>query len=151
MLRRTQIQADNVGRFAFELGIVAGQVTLQAVRFQAGFFPDPMHGVLADSQRCSQFAATPMRRTVAGFVAGGRQNSRSQSRSQNLGLLARMIGVQPIESGFEEALLLANDGGSSGLQPALNGVEGGSFCQHQDDAWHERRSRLAGNEIERCC
>jgi hypothetical protein len=38
-----------VGRFAFELRIVAGQVTLQAVGFQASFFPDPMHCVLADS------------------------------------------------------------------------------------------------------
>ena len=53
MLRRMQVQTDNVGRFAFELGIVAGQVTLQAVGFETGFFPDPMHGVFADSQRSS--------------------------------------------------------------------------------------------------
>ena len=75
MLRRPQIQADNVGRFAFELRIVAGQVTLQAVGFQARFFPDPIHGVLADSQCARQFAATPMGGTVAGFLAGGRQNA----------------------------------------------------------------------------
>ena len=133
MLRRPQIQADNVGRFAFELRIVAGQVTLQAMGFQASFFPDPMHSVLADSQRCRQFAATPMRGTVAGFLAGGRQNPGPQSRSQNRGLLAGMISVEPIEPGFEEALLPADDRGSTGLQPALNGVEGGSFCQHQDE------------------
>jgi len=133
MLRRPQIQADNVGRFAFELRVVAGQVTLQAMRFQASFFPDPMHRVLADSQRGRQFAATPMPGTVVGFLAGGRQNSGWQSRSQNLGLLTGMIGVQPIESGFEEALLPADDGGSTGLQPALNGVKGDSFCQHQDE------------------
>jgi hypothetical protein len=44
-----------------------------------------------------------------------------------------MISVQPIEPGLEEALLPANDRGSTGLQPALNGVEGGSVCQHQDE------------------
>jgi len=75
MLRRPQIQADNVGRFAFELRIVAGHVTLQAMGFQARFFPDPMHRVLADSECGRQFAATPMGGTVAGFLAGGRQNA----------------------------------------------------------------------------
>lgn len=44
-----------------------------------------------------------------------------------------MIGIEPVEPGFEEALLPADDGGSTALQPALNGVEGSSFCQHQDE------------------
>ena len=74
MLRRPQIQSDNVGGFAFELRIVAGHVTLQAMGLQSSFFPDPMHRVFADSQRCRQFAATPMGGTVAGFLASGRQN-----------------------------------------------------------------------------
>ena len=133
MLRRPQIQADNVGRFAFELRIITGQVTLKAMGFQASFFPDPMHSVLADSQRCRQFPATPMRGTIAGFLAGRRQNPGPQSRSQDRGLLAGMISIQPIEPGLEEALLPANDRGSTGLQPALDGVEGGSVCQHQDE------------------
>jgi hypothetical protein len=133
MLRRAQIQADNVGRFAFELRIVAGQVTLQAVGFETGFFPDPMHHVFADTQRGRQLAATPMGGSVAGFLAGGRQNPRPQSRSQNRSLLAGMIGIEPVEPGLEKALLPADDRGSTGLQPALNGVEGSSFCQHQDE------------------
>jgi hypothetical protein len=105
VLRRPQIQADNVGRFVFELRIVAGQVTLQAVGFETGFLPDPMHSVLADTQRCRQFAATPMGGTVVGFLARGRQNPGPQSGSQNRGLLAGMIRVEPVEPGFEEALL----------------------------------------------
>jgi hypothetical protein len=112
MLRRPQIQADNVGRFAFELRIIAGQVTLQTIGFQASFFLDPMHCILADSQCGRQFAATPMRGTVAGFLAGSRRNPGSQSRSQNRGLLAGMIGVEPVEPGFEEALLPADDVGA---------------------------------------
>jgi hypothetical protein len=44
-----------------------------------------------------------------------------------------MIGIEPIESGLEEALLPADDGGSTGLQHTLDGVEGGSFGQHQDE------------------
>jgi len=38
MLRRPQIQADNVGGFAFELRVVAGQVTLQAMGFRPASF-----------------------------------------------------------------------------------------------------------------
>ena len=109
------VQTENVGLFALELGIVAGQVTLQAVRLQTGLLPHPMHSVLADSRRCRQFAATPMRGTVAGFLAGGRQNPGPQSRSQNRGLLAGMISVQPIEPGLEEALFPVDDGGSTGF------------------------------------
>src|SRR6202030_3407550 len=101
--------------------------------FQARFFPDPMYRVLADAQRGRQFAATPMGGTVAGFLAGGRQNAGPQSGSQNRGLLAGMIGVEPVEPRFQEALLPADDRGSTGLQPALYGAEGGSFCQHQDE------------------
>ena len=93
LLRFTELQADSVRYFAFELRIIAGQVTVQAMGFQASFFPDPMHSILADSQRCRQFAATPMRGTVAGFLAGDRQNPSPQSRSENRGLLAGMINL----------------------------------------------------------
>ena len=108
MLRRPQIQADNVGGFAFELGIVAGHITLQAMGLQARFFPNPMHCVLADSQRRRQFAATPMGGTVAGFLASGGQNPGAQSRSQQRRLLAGVIGIESVESGLEEALLPAD-------------------------------------------
>src|ERR1700757_3536578 len=101
--------------------------------FQARFFPDPMYRVLADAQRARQLAATPMGGPVAGFLARGRQNPGPQSGSQNRGLLAGMIGIEPVEPAFEEALLPADDRGSTGLQPALNDVEGSSFCQHQDE------------------
>ena len=59
-----------------------------------------------------------------------------------------MIGVEPVEPRFQEALLPADNRGSTGLQPALNGVEGGSFCQHQDefgakDVAGRQRTRLS--------
>jgi hypothetical protein len=132
MLRRPQIRADDTGGFAFELGIVAGQVMLQAMGFQASFFPDPMHSVLADSQRCRQFAATPLRGTVAGFLASGRQNPGAQSRSQYRGLLAGVIGIKPIEPGLEETPLSADDGGSRGLQLPLDRAERRALSQHPD-------------------
>jgi hypothetical protein len=42
VLGRIQIEAEDVGRFSFELGIIAGHVAFEAVRFQAGLLPNPM-------------------------------------------------------------------------------------------------------------
>ena len=93
MLRRPQIEAKNVGRLAFEIGIIAGQVTLQSMRFEPGFFPDPMDSIFADAQSRRQLAATPVGGTIAGFLASGGQNPSPQYGSQNGGLLAGMVGV----------------------------------------------------------
>ena len=98
VLRRVQIEADDVGGFGFELGIVAGHVAFEAMRLQARFLPNPMHGVFADAQRGGQLAATPVRGPVAGLSPRGGQDAGAQSRSQHTGLLAGMIGVQSLES-----------------------------------------------------
>ena len=39
MLRRIQIERDDLRRFLFEIGIGRSQVTLQSMRLQAGPFP----------------------------------------------------------------------------------------------------------------
>jgi len=49
MLRRIQIQSDDVSRFGFEVWIIAGHVPLQPIRFQPDFLPDAMHCILADT------------------------------------------------------------------------------------------------------
>jgi len=59
VLGRVQIEAEDVGRFAFELGIVAGHVAFEAVRLEAGFLPNPMHGVFADAQYVSATRRKP--------------------------------------------------------------------------------------------
>jgi len=150
MLRRPQIQADNVGRFAFELGIVAGQVTALDDGVSGQLLSKPDAQRPADSERCRQFAATPSVEPSLGFL---RVADRIRARKAGVRTWpsAGMIGIEPIESGLEEALLPADDGGSTGLQPALNGIEGGSFCQHQDELGAKRRSRPAGYVTERCC
>ncbi len=132
MLGWAQIEAEDVGGFGFELGIVADHVAFEAVWLQARFLPNAMHGVFADAQRGGQFAATPVRRPVAGLSPRGRQDASVQSRSQHPGLLAGMIGVQSLDPLLPETLLPANDRGRSGLQPLLDRVEGRPFCQHQD-------------------
>ena len=128
MLGRIEIEAEDVGRFDFKLGIIAGPVAFEAVRFQAGFLPNPMHGVFADAQRGSQLAATPVCRPVAGFSPRGGQDAGAQSGSQYIGLLPGMIGVQSLEAATPEALLPAHDGGRRGLELSLDRVEGRAFA-----------------------
>jgi hypothetical protein len=127
VLGREQIEAEDVGRFGFEIGIIAGHVAFEAVRFQASFLPNPMYSVFADAQRGSQLAATPVRGPIAGLSARGGQDEGPQSGSQYTGLLAGMIGVQSLESEAPEALFPSNDGGRRGLELSLDSIEGSAL------------------------
>lgn len=132
MFGRVQIQADDVGRFALEVGIVAGHVTLQPMRLQARLLPDAVHGILADTQLSRQFAATPVRGTVLRFSASGRKDPGPQLRREHRCGLTGMAGIQPVDAGSQEPLLPAADGGCRGCQPFFDGVPGGAVGQHQD-------------------
>ena len=81
VLRWVQVEAEDVGRLTFELGIVAGHVTFETVRLQASFLPDAMHGVFADTQHGGQFAATPVCGPVTRFSPCDRQDAGAQSGS----------------------------------------------------------------------
>ena len=132
VLGRAQIEAEDIGGFGFEFGIVAGHVAFEAVRLQAGFLPNSMYGVLTDAQHRGQLATTPVRRPVARLSPRGGQDAGAQSGSQHTGLLTRMIGVQSLEPVLPEALLPANDGGRRSLELLLDGTKGRAFPQHQN-------------------
>jgi hypothetical protein len=114
MLGRVQRQADNVGRLALKIGIITGHVPLQPMRLQAGFFPDPMHSVLADTQFGSELAAAPMRGTILRRSAGSRENPRPQFWSDHESRLPGMTGVESVDARSEETLLPSDDGRSIG-------------------------------------
>ena len=132
MLGRVQVETDDVGSLGLEVGIVAGHVTLQTVRLQAGLPPDAVHGVLADAQSGGQLAATPVRRAILGRLARGGKNPRPQLGRQHRGLLSRMRRIQPVEPRSQKALFPAADGWRGGSQPQLDGTVLCAFRQHQD-------------------
>src|SRR6202007_2271785 len=123
MLRRVQIQADDVSRLALEIRIVAGHVPLQTMRFHAGLFPDTMDSILADTQLYSQLAAAPVGGTVLRLSASGRKYPCPQLRSEDRGRLPGMAGIEPVHAGGEETLGPQDEGLTGGSQPALNGAE----------------------------
>jgi len=148
MLRRIQVQPDDVSRFGFEIRIVAGHIPLQTMRLQTGFFPDAVHSILADTQFSSQFAAAPVCGTVLRPPAGGRENPRPQLRGEHRSRLTGMAGIQTVDAGSEEALLPSADGRSGGSQLPLNAVVRSPLRQHQDkpgteDISSRQRTRLS--------
>jgi len=68
VLRRVQIEPDDIGCFAFKLWVVASHVAFQPVRPQFGLRQNALHGGFAHAQFLGQFAARPMRATVGGFL-----------------------------------------------------------------------------------
>ncbi len=147
MLRRVQIEPDDIGGFAFEVRIVAGHVAFQAVRLQSRFPPYPMHHVLAHVDRSGQLAATPVRGTVFRFSACHRQNLGPQGGRQHHRRLSRMIGVQPFQSILNKTLFPARNRWRGGLQSIFDDRERHSIGQHQNQLGAKHKSGRKGTEL----
>lgn len=96
MPRRIQVQPDDIGGLGFKVGILAGHVALKPMRFQTSFLPGAMHGVFADTESRSQFAATPVRRAVVGLFPRPRQYPGPQPGREHGGRLSGITGIQSV-------------------------------------------------------
>ena len=68
MLRRIDVQPDNVGCLSLKLRVVAGQVSLQPIRFEPVFGPYPRNTHVRDIPEFGrQFSLAPVSRTVRGL------------------------------------------------------------------------------------
>jgi hypothetical protein len=72
--RRVQIEADNVRRFGFKVGVVANHVMAQPMRLQTITSPDPGHRHVGGPQLPRQAAGAPVRAAVIGSALGPLQN-----------------------------------------------------------------------------
>ena len=72
--RRIQVQADDLGGFALEVGIVRSHVALEPMRLETGFLPNLVNHCFADAELGGEFAARPMSRTVARLASGRGEN-----------------------------------------------------------------------------
>jgi len=66
-----------------------------------------VHHRFADAEFGGQFAARPMRRSVARLAAGCCENPGAQLRSELGSFLAGTMGFEAVEALFEEAFLPA--------------------------------------------
>src|SRR5262249_25789533 len=97
VLRRIEIQPDDVSGFRLELRIVGGDVALAPMRLQTMLGPDARNRHVRDAtaQLSSQFTGRPMRRTIGGFaLRRPRQYSRFQPITDLVSLAPRMTTEQ---------------------------------------------------------
>ena len=132
VLRRVQVQADDVSGLAFKVGVVAGHIALQPMGFQAGFLPGSMNHILADLQMGGQPAAAPVGGTLVGLLPGSGANSGAQGGSKNLSFLTRVEGIQTLQPSLQKTSFPARNGGRGGLQPLRNEAKGETLGQHQE-------------------
>ena len=109
MLRRFDVQSDDVGGLGLELGIVGEHVALDPVGLKSGPLPDPRHHHVVDPQLLGQFAAAPMRRAITRTPAGRLQNPRFERGGTLLHRPARMARVQTGQTLGHKATLPAAD------------------------------------------
>src|SRR5260221_6278068 len=71
--RRLKVEANDVGRLLFKLGVIASHLTTQPMRLNAEMAPDPAYARLANAQSFGQPIAAPVGRTVRRILTRGVQ------------------------------------------------------------------------------
>src|SRR5260221_14741727 len=75
VFRRLKVEAKDVGRLLFKLGVIASHVTTQPMRLNAEMAPDPAYVQLANAQSFAQPIAAPVGRTVRRTLTRGLQDA----------------------------------------------------------------------------
>jgi hypothetical protein len=104
VLRRLNIQTDDVGGFGLELGISRPPIAIEPVWLQPGPVPDRGDQRMGNLQRLRQLARAPVCRAVGGGVSRARQDARFQARREHAGLRPAMPAAQAGDAVGEKAL-----------------------------------------------
>jgi hypothetical protein len=134
MLRRVQVEADNIRCFALEVRIVAGQIVLQTVWLQARLGQNPLHGRLAHAQLAGQFPAGPVGAAVVRFLLYSPHHTRLHRGRRRSRPAAFVTRVESGQSPAFEALVPTCDGRCAGLHALLNFAIALAFGESQDQA-----------------
>ena len=123
MIRRVQIEADNIGGLPLEVGILAQHVTAQAVRLKAVPSPNPRNRHVIGAKLDGQPAAAPVGGSVLRATTGPLQNARLKLCGIRAHLATLMTGHQSCKTACQKA-----------LSPALNigrtAPKHAGYCTH---------------------
>ena len=134
MLRRVDIQAEDVGGLALEVGVVRGHVALHAMGLDPVLLPGPGHHHVMQAQFLRESPGAPVGRSIGGRLLRPGQDASLHARRQHLDLAALVPGVEPGQSLLDEPFLpLANEGSRAG-QLLLDLRIRDALGQQQDDA-----------------
>ena len=105
MLRRMQIQTDDIGRLGFKIRIVGSHVAFEPMRSQSMLSPHAGNHHVRDVQLGPQFARAPVRRPITGLTLHAPlQDARLQSRRQRGSSLPSMTTEEPCQSLLHKTL-----------------------------------------------
>jgi hypothetical protein len=105
MLRRMQIQTDNLCGFGFKVRVVRRHVAFEPVRAQRMLAPDARHHHMGNLQLLTEFAGAPMGRSVARFaLRAPLKDPRLECRRQSGGQLAGVTAEKPRQSFLRKSL-----------------------------------------------
>ena len=125
IIRRVQIEADNVCGLLLEVGILAQHVTAQPVRLKAVPSPNPRNGHVVGAKRSRQPTAAPVGGSVLRTATGPLQNARLKLCCIRPHLATLMTGHQSRKPACQKA-----------LSPALD--IGGTAPKHAGDCTHSK-------------
>ena len=132
MLRRFDVQSDNIGRLGFKVGVVGGQVAFDPMWLKPGALPHPRHHHVANAQVAGQLAAAPVGGTIGRRSAGPFQNLGLQRRGSLLHRAAAVVRVQARQPLGFETTLPATDIVGVAAQHLANRQVGFALRQQQD-------------------
>ena len=75
MLRRVQVEADDVGRLRLKVRIIGGHIAVQSMRLEPMLSPHPGHPHVTDPELGGELPGTPVSRPVAGVLPRGVQDA----------------------------------------------------------------------------
>src|SRR5215813_8336376 len=104
MLRRIQVQTDDVSRLGLKIRIVAGHIPFQSVGFQLGLGQNSLHRGLAERQLLGQFPAGPVRAAVRRLLLRSPDHAGLHLRRCGTWLAALMTAFQARQSVSFEAI-----------------------------------------------
>lgn len=98
MLRRIEIETNDVGGLLLEIGIVGSHVALDPMRLESRSLPDLRHRHVGDAELGCQLARRPVRRSIGRRLAGQRQDASLHLRRDHPRGAPQVSRVQPRQS-----------------------------------------------------
>src|SRR6266550_5004411 len=129
--RRLKVQANDVGRLLFKLGVIASHITTQPMRLNTEMAPDTAHARLAKAQLFGQPIAAPAGRAVSGTLTGSLQDPRLGLRCSGSAWTTAITRIEAGQTLLLKALLPLPDILVTAIQPLPNFSVRMTCCQHQ--------------------
>ena len=136
VLRRIQVEPEDIRSLALEVRVVGGHVALNPVRLDTRALPRTGHCHVWQYHRLGEPADAPVRRTIGRLALRPGQDASFQPWRQHLGDAATVVRVQPSEAALEKPRLPVADKSRTARQNRAHLIVGPPVGQQQEQTRH---------------